>query len=315
MTAVATRLTLADARRSPCLTCSTTPCCTHLPVHTFRMTTLMDLDEARYLLNFDGIELGLSSSGEWSVYYGRPCRFLDTAAGLCTIHATERQPQICRTYNPYTCWYKRAFGGESDEFVWVDREALDRIGEQVAFDEHRTIVEVPSWEDLLASAAPPPVASAAAVSRAVPLTLGPTRLRSDAPAEPQPHSYDDLRHPCDDCGAYCCTRLVFPKPRPATNVELDFWRLCLGFPGVEVGIGGDAWSLIVETTCRHLDAGGRCSVYGSPERPLRCSYYDEWKCAYKPRFGGGDTGFLRMGLDEFDAFLADLTFDAAGRVL
>jgi len=327
MTAVETRLSLAEARRSPCLTCSTTPCCTHLPVHTFQMTTLMDLDEARFLLNFDGIELGVSSSGEWSVYYGRPCRFLDTDAGLCTIHATEQQPQICRTYNPYTCWYRRAFGGASDEFVWVDRAALDRIGEQVVLDEHRTIVEVPSWDDLLASAAPPPPPPLAAGPRAVPLTLGPTRLRSstadaaasrDAPAappEPAARTYDDLRHPCDDCGAYCCTRLVFAKPRPRTHVELDFWRFCLGFPGVEVGIGGDAWSLIVETTCRHLDGAGRCSVYGEPERPLRCSYYDEWKCAYKPRFSGTDTGFHRMGLDEFDTFLGTLTFDDAGRVL
>ena len=103
------RLSLADARRSPCLTCSTSPCCTHLPLDSFTMTALMDLDNARYLLNFADIDLGLAPSGEWSVYYARPCRFLDPGDATCTIHATERQPNICATYNPYSCWYRLVF--------------------------------------------------------------------------------------------------------------------------------------------------------------------------------------------------------------
>jgi hypothetical protein len=310
------RLSLAEARRSPCMTCSTSPCCTHLPIHSFTMTTMMDLDNALYLLNFDGIRLGLSASGEWSVYYGRPCRFLDRRDATCTIHGTDRQPNICATYNPYSCWYRRVFSQPGDEFVWVDRPRLERLAEQVVFDEFRTIVEVPSWESLVAEAAPPPPPPSAPT--AVSLTLGPTRLRSrPAPAEEEQeqHSFDDLRTPCASCTAYCCTTLVFPKPRPSTNVQLDYWRFCLGFPGIEVGIGKEEWSLLISTTCRHLDDANRCSVYGQPERPLRCSYYDAWKCGYKPRLGPvQQPGFRRMDLDAFDEYLADLVFDAAGAV-
>ena len=173
------RLSLAEARRSPCLSCSTSPCCTHLPIHSFTMSTLMDLDNARYLLNFDAIDLGLSASGEWSVYYARPCRFLDPRDATCTIHATERQPNICATYNPYSCWYRRVFSQPTEDFVWFDRERLERLAEHVAFDDYRRIVEVPSWDSLVAETAPPPTPPED--RSPVFITLGATRLRQDPP--------------------------------------------------------------------------------------------------------------------------------------
>lgn len=280
------------------------------------MTTLMDLDNARYLLNFADIDLGLAPSGEWSVYYARPCRFLDPGDATCTIHATERQPNICATYNPYSCWYRRAFSQPVDDFLWFDREHLDQLADRVVFDEFRRIIEVPSWDSLLAGAGPPPAAPKP--RSAVFVALGATRLRGGAAevAQPQPRSFDGLRTPCADCAAHCCTHLVFPKPRPSTNVQLDYWRFCLGFPGVEAGIGDEGWSLIIATTCRHLDGANGCSLYGLPERPLRCSYYDAWKCTYKPRLGPvPQPGFRRMGLDEFEGYLAGVEFDDAGNVI
>jgi hypothetical protein len=281
------------------------------------MTTLMDLDTARYLLNFDHISLGLSHTGEWSVYYGRPCRFLDDRDATCTVHATERQPNICATYNPYSCWYRRAFTEPGDGFVWFDRALLERMAERVVFDEFRTIVEVPAWDSLVAEAAPPP---APPDHRSpVLLTLGRTRRRSEAEAaegQQRPRSFDDLRTPCADCAAYCCTNLVFPKPRPATTADLDFWRFCLGFPGVEVGIGDEGWSLIVAASCRHLDNDHGCAVFGRPERPLRCVYYDAWTCSYRPRLGPAEpSAFRRMGLEDFEAYLGELVFDSSGRLV
>src|SRR4051812_29338273 len=122
---VSGRLSLREARESPCMTCATSPCCTHVPLHTFQIRTLRDLDHAIYLLNFERIVLGLAPSGEWSVYYKYPCRFLDRSNPgnyLCTIHATPLQPQICVNYSPFTCWYKRALTpGLSGEFLTVDR--------------------------------------------------------------------------------------------------------------------------------------------------------------------------------------------------
>ena len=54
------RLHYPEGLASPCVTCRSAPCCTHLRVQTFRATKLMELDLARYLLNFERIELGTS---------------------------------------------------------------------------------------------------------------------------------------------------------------------------------------------------------------------------------------------------------------
>lgn len=97
------RLNYQDAIKSPCASCMTSPCCTHLPLHTFLLSRLIDLDHAIYVLNFDRIELGLSSSGEWSVYYSYACRFLNNQDYNCTIHDNLEQPKICVHYNPYSC--------------------------------------------------------------------------------------------------------------------------------------------------------------------------------------------------------------------
>src|SRR5437879_9821309 len=99
-----------QAMESPCMSCPTSPCCTYLPLHKFRIQSLTELDHAVYLLNFDRIELGLSQEGDWSVYYQATCRFLDPDNFGCTIHDTPEQPHICVQYNPYQCWYKRVLG-------------------------------------------------------------------------------------------------------------------------------------------------------------------------------------------------------------
>ena len=123
-------LTLLEARESPCATCATSPCCTHLPLTTFEVTNLLELDHAAYLLNFDHVELGISSSGEWSAYYAFPCRFLDRDTFGCTVHDTPQQPRICVHYNPYGCWYKRSFNGQdSPHFVRLDRSRFALLAE------------------------------------------------------------------------------------------------------------------------------------------------------------------------------------------
>src|ERR1700690_3062772 len=111
-------LRLHDAKQQPCQTCATAPCCTFVPLHKFRVETLVDLDYAVYLLNFEHIELTLDTTGEWSVFYRYPCRFLDRVKHTCKLHDTAEQPHICVNYNPYSCWYKRVFTqSESDELI------------------------------------------------------------------------------------------------------------------------------------------------------------------------------------------------------
>ena len=45
----AAALAHAQALQSPCFGCADTPCCSYLPVHTFTVRTLVDLDEAAAL--------------------------------------------------------------------------------------------------------------------------------------------------------------------------------------------------------------------------------------------------------------------------
>lgn len=316
-------LALADAQQSPCATCSTAPCCTHLPLTTFQVTNLVELDHAAYLLNFDRIELGLAANGEWSAYYTQPCRFLDRETFGCTVHDSPLQPQICVHYNPYNCWYKRAFNtADSTEFVRLDRERFRLLADEIAFDEDRRIVSVPAWEEIVAlmaghadkpreASAEPPLTDPMIERWQASLTEP-----DAAPAAPvATRSFDDLRDLCAGCDAYCCTTLVFPQSVPSHVSNFDYFRFVLGFPGAELVIGEQSWAVAVRTTCRHLD-GGRCGVYGQAERPLICKYYDAAKCDYKPQFGVPRPDHtMRLRLEQYEVLLGGLAFDTDGTLL
>jgi hypothetical protein len=338
------RLSYPEGLASPCLTCRTAPCCTHLRVQGFGTTSLMELDLTRYLLNFERIELGLAPDGQWSVYYTYPCRHLNRHDYTCSVHNTPEQPQVCVSYNPYNCWYKQVFSTSvSPLSLRVDRQRLDWLLANIVFDDNRMIVDMPSWEALTEAFSalpvlPPPLPSEPYGEEAVTrewrqlITLesiagpemgeaapaGVASPESGAVAEPaavEARSFASLTNPCGDCQAYCCTHLIFPQPTPQNTANLDFFRYCLGFPGVEVGLGDAGWSLVVQSRCRHLE-GTRCGVYGQPDRPLVCQYYDAWTCTYRPSLGSPrPAGFVRVGFDEFDRLAEAFDFDADGKII
>jgi hypothetical protein len=279
------------------------------------MNTMLDLDNAFYLLNFDNIELGIRSTGGWTVHYRYPCRFLGRDDFSCTVHGTPEQPNICVHYNPYSCWYKRVLTQNvSEDFLRIDRSRLEFIAERLTFDEGRNIEDVPSWETMIGGFArlpvqptsqfgePPPGNDAATIAWEGQILGRP----SAEGAAPRTYAYDSeaLQHPCEGCQAYCCKTLLFPRDPPTRTTDLDYFRFLLGFPGLELGITDKSWFIVVKTTCRHL-VDNRCSIYGKPERPLRCGFYDAWDCTYKSRFGlPRPKGFLRVRLEQF-AWLAE----------
>jgi Fe-S-cluster containining protein len=329
------KLDVMQARESPCLTCSGAPCCTFLPLFEFRVNHMRQLDHAIYLLNFDRIELGLSASGSWSVYYRYPCRFLDRDSFRCSLHATPEQPRICVHYNPFSCWYKKALTrGGTEEFLRIDRARIAFIVDRVKLDEDRNLVEVPAWDLLVSELARLPSEPEAQDDGepgadpifdawkqevlARPTEPPPRRLRVwSRPTEAPPRNlraWSELADPCDGCGAPCCTTLTFPHSPPTSYANMDYIKFALGFPGIEVGVSERGWSLIVKTRCRHLD-GNRCGVYGKPERPLMCKYYDANRCDYKPQFGvPRPEGYVRVRLEQFPALVAGFAFDDTGLV-
>ena len=312
-----------DALGSPCAECQNSPCCTHLPLNNFKVTNLMELDHARYLLNFEHIELGLSASGDWSAYYTYPCRYLDRNTFGCTIHNQPHQPRICVNYNPYNCWYKRVFSvGQHEDFVRIDRARMELLVQYIEFDAERKITSVPAWETLLemmagfddqpGSASTEPQASDASLDQWEQMVLNPN---GDHQMEVELRPFSALESPCNGCQAYCCTKLVFPQNPPTHVSNLDYYRFCLGFPGVELGVADGQWSIIVNTRCSHLTDDNRCGQFGNPERPQICKYYDEWKCTYRPQFGEArPAGFIRVQLEQFELLANSLQYDGYGAI-
>ncbi|MEX0782761.1 MAG: hypothetical protein WD557_08930 [Dehalococcoidia bacterium] len=312
------------AVESPCSNCSTSPCCTHLPLTTFKVTNLVELDHARYLLNFDNIELSISAAGDWSAYYTYPCRYLNRQTFECSVHDDPRQPQICVHYNPYNCWYKRVFTvGQNDEVIRLDRARMELLLEHIEFDEQRRITTVPGWDAMVEMMSalddrPKPPGVPGPYTDAALERWEASIASEDGPAEdaaPNYRSAAELQDPCTGCAAYCCTTLVFPQAVPVHISSLDYFRFCLGFPGVELGIGDGQWSIVIKTRCRHLQDDNRCGVYGQPERPIICKYYDQWKCDYKRQFGETrPADMLRLRLEQWEWLAACFLYDESGAI-
>jgi hypothetical protein len=279
--------------------------------------TLLDLDYCRYLLNFDSIELGLTADGTWSVYLRRSCQHLDPETKGCLVHGTGEQPHICQHYNPYRCWYRNALSEEGvPDFLRINRDRLQALLAGVTFDEDRNIVAVPAWEWMQEELTAIPLDPDPPLTGAVP---GPPPGATPDGSAVTPRTLLPLRdvsviEPCSDCSAPCCTTLAFGVSSTLTTSGLDHLRFSLGFPGVELGIADDGWTLAVRTRCRHL-VDGRCAVYGRDDRPLACSYYDAYRCTYKTAYGTArPEGFLRVGGEELPWVLECVGFDETGRV-
>jgi Fe-S-cluster containining protein len=313
-------LTWSEALTSPCATCETAPCCTHLALHEFDVDGLTDLDYARYVLNFERMHLGISPDGKWHVYYRAPCRYLEPESMRCTVHDSPTQPNVCKNFNPYACWYKASYAGPvSDTLIQVDRARLDWILERTTFAEDRAIRSMPSQDEMRAAFPSLPVTEdppgpADAILRADPVypawKLSITRGEPDPPAPSR--TFAELDDPCTSCAAYCCTSLVFPQRNPTNHAQVDYFRYALGFPGVELGVGGGTWTITIRTRCRHLD-GNRCGVYGTADRPLVCTYYDAHKCGYRHQFASPrPAGFVRVRYDELDAVAGAFRFSESG---
>jgi len=312
----------AAGRSNPCLTCEGSPCCSYLPVHSLEPSTYLELDGLYKMALFDRVELGLSSTGTWSVYYAYPCRFLGRDDYMCAIHDTELQPKTCVYYKPYGCWYRRVLTGPAQEdYLRVDLPRFRRIVELYRFDDNRRIVQTPPWElvqricaeeleretPLLAQSEPAPDVAI------WDLALEPN---PDGPPGNQADFLGTLADPCQGCVAPCCHYLCIPNSPSETFMSLDFNRFALGFPGVELGISDSSWWLMLQSRCRYYDAQARrCGVYGKAERPLACSYFNQWSCTYRHEFTRAlPDGFVRLRYEHFPVLAALLQFDERGRV-
>ena len=316
-------LSYRQAREAPCLTCTTSPCCTYLLLRYFQLDTLMDVDYAVFLLNFEGIVLGLRPDRKVDVYLYQPCGNLDVGSGLCTVHGTSLQPAVCVHYKSHTCSYRHVFTTDTNpDKALLDATRMAWLAEQIVFDDDRKITGFPDWPGVLEGFATMPTDRQPApvpdpdpmIEEWRAITLSPKPATDD---DPTFHRFSDpvVSEPCEGCGAYCCNVLVFDRGQPADASQIEFLRYCLGFPSVEIGLADEGWAVIVHTTCRHL-VDHRCSVYGTDQRPLKCGYYDAMNCAYRGHFGVPEPqGVVRVTRDQFPYVADSIVFDDLGRIV
>jgi len=313
-----------EAIASPCATCSKAPCCSLLQLQQLIITTLTDLDLVSYYLNFDNIAVSLSGDGKWTIYYRYPCRFLNESDYSCSIHNLPDQPNICIHYNPYNCFYKTADAARhqpTGNIIWISHQRMQYLQSVLLFDTQRKIIQLPEQVNLFALLAEIPYEDPTKKQPPADQVLQTWKEHSIsgdsslvAPSNTN-KSFQEMQNPCSGCAAYCCKTLLFPQELPTSYSNLDFYKYCLGFPGVELGISNSQWTIIVKTRCRHLNDQNKCSIYGAPERPLICKYYDAGRCTYKIGFGQiRPEGYIRIGYEEFNWLLGTYRFDDCGKI-
>ena len=266
---------LSQARNLPCEGCHT-PCCTFLPLYDFQITDHHTLDYALYLIGFSNIEFALIQGTTWRVHYRMRCSNLNEQ-NLCVLHNTPEKPSVCRSYDPFRCFYKKTFGESADpNHIRFDRKRFLAYADHLQFTEDRTISTYPDPTQI---DLPPFVEE----------NIPPVSVHFDEERDHIRVGHSFFRDPCSSCSSYCCKSLSFPRGAVHTYAELDYLRFCLGFPGVELSLDSQMqWSVVIRTRCSQLTQEGRCGLFGAPLRPQVCTLYDQNACAYRSRFTKND---------------------------
>jgi hypothetical protein len=234
------------------------------------------------------------------VYLQQACRHLDTSTGFCRVHRTPEQPSICIHYNEYKCSYRRHMIDDVDpEVPLVDHARMSWYASHLTADESGRIDNYPDGAAMVAAFASMPLGLHAAKRR----------------LSPPKHLIASFQDSCDGCEAWCCKTLLFERPVPTNASQVDQFKYCLGFPSVEVGVTDHAWTVLVHTTCRHLEAN-RCSIFGTDIRPRLCQEIEAVGCQYRMNLGTlRPEGFVTVSLDNFSVLAESIVFDELGRVL
>ena len=301
------------AMQNPCGGCKAS-CCTMLPLHDFQLGTLMDVDYARYILNFENIELALLQGQKWRIHYQMSCSHL-TDKG-CELHESGQKPMVCQDYNPYQCFYKLIFHDvEQPNYVRFNAARFEAFAKHIVFDSHRRIVQYPDITALLAEL--PPIDPIPEPNAPIPDFV--SEVHSNKTINPSLTEAELRTNPCQSCEAWCCSRLLFPQPNPQWLSSIDHQRFLLGFPGVSLGFSSSGWTVIVQSRCRHLTSdikGGKaCALYGKEERPITCRQLNALGCSYRYRFDQkSPPDFIHINRHQFEKIALRYQYDTHGAI-
>jgi hypothetical protein len=151
------------------------------------------------------------------VYYLSPCRFLNPLDSKCLIHASDRQPEVCKAYSPVRCWYKQVFvDGGSTDFIRFNAARFSALAELIGFDDAGELERAPSWEDMKGRIETIPITEHRPEE---------TPIEHYAPLEPD--------------------GLLVPLRMPRNRRDIDFVRFRLGFHGMRLGMSTAGWALLI----------------------------------------------------------------------
>lgn len=105
---------------------------------------------------------------------------------------------------------------------------------------------------------------------------------------------------CGLCtGSTCCTYLTqqIDTPRSMEDFDLLLWQIA--HRDTQVYKDGDGWFLLVNNSCRHLLADGRCAIYH--HRPQVCREHSTEDCEVGGPAGPED---FELFFPDYEALLA-----------
>lgn len=104
---------------------------------------------------------------------------------------------------------------------------------------------------------------------------------------------------CGFCtNSKCCTYITQSIDTPSSKHDFDHLLWQLSHAGVQAYKDEDGWYLLVNNTCGHLQADGRCGIYET--RPQVCRDYTNDYCEFD---SPAEEGF-ELFFDGYDSLLS-----------
>lgn len=138
------------AWKSPCDGCRA-PCCEKVLVPMGAPSSAAAVDYLGYLLNFEGLEIGVSDTETWMLVVHTRCVNFDAVTRRCTVFGMPERPLVCSAYDAWSCDYPRRFGDWSEsDLLRLDRDdwpilrgmlTIDAHGHVLARPDRRAVVE------------------------------------------------------------------------------------------------------------------------------------------------------------------------------
>ena len=134
-------------RPDPCQTCSAW-CCTRLNFPHTTPTVEANLEYLRFLIGFEGMELGFSPEG-WTAVVRTKCRHRASMSenGRCDVYDQPERPLACQTYQPAVVHIKLVWSHPTG-ILPTDDQSLDDVLALYRLDEQGTIRSHPQYHQV-----------------------------------------------------------------------------------------------------------------------------------------------------------------------